>query len=210
MNPTNSKGSVSQWLSDLQGEDVNKQRAQEQLWKRYFVRLSGLARNRMPTDTRRASDEEDVALSALDSFFRRADDGEFPQLTDRTGLWPLLARITAFKAIQRVKSERTQKRGGNNVLYESEMPEECVCELPLLERIIGAEPTPEFAAQMDEQVDALLEKLEEETLVQVAQLKLEGFQNTEIAETLQVGLRTIERKLARIRTLWTAEATANE
>ena len=195
-------GSVSQWISELNGEDDSKGRAQQELWNRYFARLAGLARSRMPGNTRRAADEEDVALSALDSFFRRAGNGEFPHLTDRTGLWPLLARITAFKAIQRVEHERTAKRGGNKVLHESDLPRGSDQLLPRLEQIISSEPTPEFAARMDEQVEQLMGRLDEEALVTIAQLKLEGYQNTEIAEKLEVGLRTVERKLARIRTLW--------
>ena len=75
--------------------------------------------------------------------------------------------------------------------------------LPSLEQVIGSEPTPEFAAQMDEQVAQLMKKLDEESLAKIAQLKLEGYENTEIAQQLEVGLRTVERKLARIRTLWT-------
>ena len=198
-------GSVSQWISELNGEDDSKSRAQQELWNRYFSRLAGLARSRMPRNARRASDEEDVALSALDSFFRRAGEGEFPHLTDRTALWPLLARITAFKAIQRVEHERTAKRGGNKVVHESDFPRRRDELLPSLDHIISSEPTPEFAAQMDEQVAQLLRKLDEDVLVNVAQLKLEGYENTEIAQQLEVGLRTVERKLARIRTLWTEQ-----
>jgi DNA-directed RNA polymerase specialized sigma24 family protein len=194
-------GSITRWLSDLNGNDESKGRAQQELWDRYFARLSGLARKRMPPNTRRAADEEDIALSALNSFFRRAGAGQFPNLTDRTGLWPLLARITAFKAMQRIEHERAAKRGGDKVVRECDL-ESSGTELPTLEDIISSEPTPEFASLMDEQVQLLLRKLDEQVLREIAQLKLEGYQNGEIAELLGIGKRTVERKLARIRSLW--------
>ena len=198
-------GSVSQWISELAGSNDSKCLAQQELWNRYFARLAGLARSRMPLDSRRAADEEDVALSALDSFFRRADGGEFPHLADRTGLWPLLARITVFKAIQRVEHERALKRGRARTIRESELQTNTIAEPPTLEDIVGTDPTPELAVQLEEQFHRLMGGIKEEPLRRIAQLKLEGYQNTEIAKELKVGLRTIERKLARIRTMWTEE-----
>ena len=46
---------------------------------------------------RRAADEEDVALSAFDSFCRGAEQGRFPQLDGRDDLWHLLVVITVRK-----------------------------------------------------------------------------------------------------------------
>jgi hypothetical protein len=45
--------------------------AAQEIWDRYFGRLVALARARLRTAARRVADEEDVALSALDSFCRR-------------------------------------------------------------------------------------------------------------------------------------------
>ena len=192
-------GSVSRWIGELCGDPTEKGVAQQQLWDRYFSRLSSLARSRMPADARVACDEEDVALSALSSFFRRADNGEFPLLTDRTGLWPLLARITVFKAIKRVEHERTQKRGG-----DPNDPQEALSsrDLPSLDAIVDSEPTPELVAEMLEQVELFLGLLPDPALREIAELKLTGHRNTEIAELKNIGLRSVERKLARIRTLW--------
>ena len=104
-------GSVTHWIKELNAGD--KQQAQHEIYNRFFARLAALARNRMPIDARREADEQDVALSALDSFFQRVDRGEFSELSDRTGLWPLLARITAFKASRQITRERAAKRGGH-------------------------------------------------------------------------------------------------
>src|SRR5437764_8765701 len=110
-------GSVSQWLSRLQGGDRD---AAEQLWARYFHRLVHLARGKLLAFPRAAADEEDVALSAFDSFCRRAEQGQFPRLADRADLWELLALITARKAQDLVQHETRGKRDWRRVQPETE------------------------------------------------------------------------------------------
>src|SRR5688572_16455948 len=104
-----SSSSVTRWLGRLRAGDRD---AAQELWQRYFAQLVRLARGRLQGARRRAADEEDVALSALDSFCRGAAQGRFPDLHDRQGLWPLLVAITARKAGKLVRHERRQKRGG--------------------------------------------------------------------------------------------------
>src|SRR5262249_44003183 len=78
----------------------------------YFRRLVGLARKKLRAAPRRAADEEDVALSAFDSFCRGAEQDRFPQLHDRLDLWQLLVLLTARKAVDLAQPERRQNRGG--------------------------------------------------------------------------------------------------
>src|SRR5262245_37262987 len=104
-----SDGSVTRWLGQLQGGDPA---AAQQLWERYFRRLVGLARQRLRGAPRRVADEEDVALSAFDSFCRNAEAGRFPHLLDRDGLWQLLVVITVRKATHLVRDQCRQKRCG--------------------------------------------------------------------------------------------------
>ena len=66
-------GSVTLWIAGVRGGDPA---AAERLWERFFPRLVGLARARLRGTARLAADEEDVALSALDSFCRRAGAGQ--------------------------------------------------------------------------------------------------------------------------------------
>ena len=75
-----SEGSVSRWLTGVQEGDSA---AVQKLWGRYFPRLVSLARLKIRGSPRRAADEEDVALSAFDSFCRNAEQGRFPDLVDR-------------------------------------------------------------------------------------------------------------------------------
>src|SRR6516165_6549331 len=97
-----SPGSVTGLIHQLPAGD---QAAIQKLWERYFPRLVGLVRKRLMGAPRAADDEEDVALSAFNSFFRRAQEGRFPKLTDRDDLWELLMLIATRKASNLAKHE---------------------------------------------------------------------------------------------------------
>jgi DNA-directed RNA polymerase specialized sigma24 family protein len=198
-----SSGSVTHWIELLKAGDAG---AAQKLWETYFTRLVGLARKKLQGIPRRAADEEDVALSAFDSFCRAAAHGQCPQLADRDDLWQQLVLITARKAIDLVHHERRQKRGGGAVRGDSALlrPEDSSGDAGM-EQVVGHEPTPEFAAQVAEECQRLLGRLEKEELRSVALWKLEGFTNEEIAAKLGCVSRTIERKLHLIRRLWDQE-----
>src|SRR5262245_48483230 len=134
-----SDGSVSRWLDLLQAGDSA---AAQQLWQRYFHRLVGLARKRLADTPRRAADEEDVALSAFDSFCRNAERGRFPDLTDRDGLWRLLVVITARKASHLRRDLGCPRRGGG-VLVEAGQDSKGEGRLG---EILSHEPDPAFPA----------------------------------------------------------------
>jgi serine/threonine protein kinase len=119
------------------------------------------------------ADEEDVALSAFDSFCRGAAEGRFPQLVDRNDLGQLLVLITARKAIHLLQHERRQKRGGGKVQGETELADPD--DEPLLAQVISQEPTPEFAAQVAEECRRLLDQLGEGELRSIALWKMEGY-----------------------------------
>jgi DNA-directed RNA polymerase specialized sigma24 family protein len=199
-----SGGSVSHWIHLLKGGDPA---AVQRLWEAYFPRLVGLARKKLREAPRRAADEEDVALSAFDSFCEGVARQRFPQLTDRDDLWHVLVTLTARKALQLVRHEQRQKRGGGAVRGESALQEgsEDASGASGLEQIIGNEPTPEFAAQVAEECQRLLALLDDADLRKVAVWKMEAYSNKEIAAKLGCVPRTVERKLGLIRTLWSQE-----
>jgi DNA-directed RNA polymerase specialized sigma24 family protein len=199
------QGPVTDWINQLkQGDPVAAQR----LWECYFQRLVELARKKLRGSRRREADEEDVALSAFDSFCRGAGQGRFPQLADRHDLWHLLVVITARKARDQVDREHRLKRGGGAVRGESALVG--VSESPEapagLEQTVGNEPTPEFAAQMAEECRRLLDKLGDDELRSIAVWKMEGYTNEQIAERLDLALATVERRLGVIRKLWEGES----
>jgi len=198
-----SPGSVSRWIAALKHGDPA---AAQPLWKRYYRQLVALARKMLRASGRRAVDEEDVVQNVFHSFFRAVAQGRFPQLDDRDGLRRLLVVITANKALRQLKHEHRLKRGGGSAARPAEIypggPNE---EEPLVQ-VVGAEPTPEFAAQLDEEYQRLLELLGDRTLRSVAIWKMEGYGNGEIADKLACSRRTVARKLEAIRILWSTES----
>ena len=58
-----SRGSVTHWMDELK---LGHEAAAQQLWNRYFFQLVTLARHRFQ-GLGRDADEEDIALSALES-----------------------------------------------------------------------------------------------------------------------------------------------
>ncbi len=65
------------------------------------------------------ADEEDVAACALESFFLRAQRGQFPELHDRNDLWQVLVTITERKALNQSRDQTRHKRGGGRVRGDS-------------------------------------------------------------------------------------------
>src|SRR5579871_5708132 len=191
-----SEGSVTCWLGPLQAGDPA---AVEQLWQRYFHRLVGLARQKLRNAPRRVADEEDVALSAFDSFCRNAERGRFPELLDRDSLWRLLVVLTARKAAHQIRDEQRLKRGGGAVIHGQTTAEGE--ETSFLEQVLSPEPTPAFAAEVAEQFQHLLRLLNDPELETVARARLEGYSVEEIAGQLGYAPRSIKRKLQLIRGL---------
>jgi DNA-directed RNA polymerase specialized sigma24 family protein len=194
-----SPGSVTFWLARLQHGD---RQAVTPLWERFFDRLVGYARGRMGRTPRAAADEEDAATNALYSFFRRAEQGQFPELAGRDDLWRLLVTITARKVANQIEHECCERR---DVRRRQEPEPDADAESPL-ERVLSREPDPAFLAGMADQCRHLLDALGDEQLRDLALLKLEGHTNQAIADRLDVALSTVERRLALIRERWAAEA----
>ena len=197
------ENSVTQWIGDLR--TGSRDEASRLLWERYFTRLARLAQVRLRNVARGPADGEDVALSVFDSVFQGVAAGHFPELGNRDDLWRLLVTITARKAHNQRRDEGRQKRGGGRVVGEAALAGADPDGDDFLARVVGHEPTPEFAAMVTDEYRRLFGSLADESLRVVALLKLEGHSNEEIAKSLDCGLRTVERKLEVIRKRWLAE-----
>jgi DNA-directed RNA polymerase specialized sigma24 family protein len=195
--------SVSHWLIRLKAGD---RAAAQPLWEAYCQQLIDRARRKLAGLPRRAADEEDVALSAFDSFCRAAERGRFPQLNDRHDLWQLLVVITERKAIDLIHRERRARRGSGKVLNEGAVPAAgSSAEEAAFAQVGGREPTPAFAAQVAEECQRLLDCLDDPDLKAVALWKMEGYTINEIAAKLGCVSRTADRKLRLIRSTWEKE-----
>ena len=183
-------GSITRWINDLRrGDDA----AAGELWAAYFARMVAVAGRKLSV-AGRGADDEDAALSAFKSFCLGAKAGRFPQLTDRGNLWPLLLALTAHKCVDQIRHATRQKRGGpaGNVAAD-------------LDLVTSREPTPELLTEVNEQLVALLDRLDragDPALRRIAMWKLEGESTDDIAERLGCSRRTVERKLAVVELVW--------
>jgi DNA-directed RNA polymerase specialized sigma24 family protein len=198
-----SEGSITHWLRLAQhGEE----RAVRPLWERYFHLLVARARAALRRLSRSTADDEDVALGAFESFCRGAKEGRFPNINDRNDLWRVLVVLTAWKAARLVRGELRHKRGGGRVETEADLPQTGTAEgQAVLERIVGMEPTPAFAAQVAEESERLLDKLGSDELRSIAVSHMEGYTVGEVAGKFGRSPRTIARKLQLIRGIWHEE-----
>ncbi len=196
--------SVTVWLGQLR---VGDSAAAQQLWQRYVERLIRLAHRKLGDLPRRVADEEDVALAAFHDFLRGVEDGRFTRLDDRDDLWQVLVMLTERKAIGLRRHVQAEKRGDGQVIGESKLDLRCSLSTAGagIGQLAGCDPTPVFALQVQEEFSRLYGLLTDDTLRQVAQGKLEGYTNQELAERLGIALRAVERKLQLIRRLWSEE-----
>ena len=188
-----SSDSFTTWLDKLRSE---KDDATQRLWEQYFHKLTTVARAKLPAMRKRVFDEEDVALSALQSFCNGIRAGRFSRLDDEGNLWALLVLITQRKAAHRIRNETAKKRGGGNLQGESALGRDGIHGFEF------GEPSAEFAAQMVEELDHLRATLKDEGLEQIALYRLQGLTNAEIAQEMNCVERTIDRRLALIRRIW--------
>ncbi|MFC1758155.1 ECF-type sigma factor [Planctomycetota bacterium] len=187
-----SDGSVTHWIREIQ---IGNHNVAQDLWERYFAKLVQLARVELYGAKRQAADEEDVALSVFDSFCRAAEQGRFPDLADRDGLWRLLVRMTARKSVDLRRHETRLRRGGP---AKAELADEATGE-EALALAIGDTPSPEFAAMMAEEFRGLLDILRDDELREFALGKMEGYTNDELASRFDCSIRTVERRLNLVR-----------
>lgn len=190
--------SVTAWIEQLKAKTGDPDPV-EKLWARYFPRLAGLARRHLAGMRSRMADGEDVALVALEEFFRDAETGRFAALHDRDDLRRLLFAITIHKAQNLRRAEERAKRGGPLTGHA----------LPAdgdgaggFEDVIAEQPSPDEAAVMAELWQLLLSRLQPADL-QIVRMKLrEELTAEQIAARLDLSPRTIRRKLEKIQALW--------
>lgn len=199
------EGSVTDLIRQL---ELGDEEAARLLWQRYFHRLVDFARRRLGTTHCGVADEEDVALSVFRCLWGHATRGKLSELEGRQELWRLLVVMTTNKAIDQQRRSAKLKRGGGKLLHnamQGDEGEEAVDFGVELAQVMDDQPTPEVQAMIAEGHRRLMALLGDERLRQIAQWKLEGYTNEEIASRLGLATRSIERKLRQIRHVWAQE-----
>lgn len=188
-----SVGSITRLIPGVRTGD---ELAVAELWRRYVFRVKGVAGPLMRNASPGAGDVDDVTQSAFNAFFAAAADGRAEELGGRDDLWRLLATISRRKAIDRVRSEGRQKRGGNTKADES------------VSRAAGTGPSPSAEVALQELLESLMKRLDaysDPRLKTIALLRLEGASTEEIADHLGCTSRTVQRKLLILERLWTEQ-----
>jgi DNA-directed RNA polymerase specialized sigma24 family protein len=196
-------GSVTRLIIDLRSDEpAVREVAARLVWARYFRELLALAKSHLSARIRSREDEEDVLQSMYKSFCIRQRRGDF-DLANRDELWNLLVRITLRKARNTANRHLQGKRDVRREDAEA-AADRSGGDLPgtILDQIDSDGPTPAEAALLNEALERRFQMLKDPDLRQIALWKLEGYTNPEIATKLDCTVRTVERKLERIRTYW--------
>jgi DNA-directed RNA polymerase specialized sigma24 family protein len=200
-------GSVTNLIGVLKspgGGPASIDDAASELWARVSARLEALARKKMRSRPGMA-DEEDLALSAFHHFCREARAGKCEWVDDRNALWRLFVRITARKVSRFYRYMQQQRRDYRRMTNETDLPtadgDSQYAGSPLA-NIGGDALGPLEVAIVDDLLSKLLAALDDDMLLAVAQKKLEGYTNREIASALGVSGKSIERKMKIISNTW--------
>ncbi|MDR2115129.1 MAG: hypothetical protein LBP87_01985 [Planctomycetaceae bacterium] len=200
----------------LDGIQNQNKESFEQFWNLHFDRLTALARRKMAQVNKRVSDEEDIAISAIHSFYTGLAGQRFHSIQGNNELWKILATIVCRKISKQQRDQFTQKRGGGLVRGESifvagpAAVTENENKQSGLGNVAGTTSPPYFEIEFLDTCEKLYNILDDETMRHIARLIMEGFTIDEIAEELGCVRRTVERKLKKIRDKWQQQETENE
>lgn len=198
--------SVSLWLQDLrQGEDS----AVGKVWGRYFQKLVRLAQGHLRNAEKRVEDEEDVALSVLQSLCAGAAADRFQHIDNREELWVLLATMTHRKCVNRIRRNVAQKRGGGKVVGDGDLASGSDSSQFGLDDFESSDPTAETLAILKEDYERLMQTLRNDEMRNIATLKMNGYSTVEIAQQTEMSERSVRRKLNLIRDTWVDEVDAD-
>ncbi len=173
-------------------EEDDDTNAMEGLWAEYFEQLTKFARRRLSGSA--AVDEEDVALSAMHSFYRATQEKRSQWVQDRHDLWKLLVTIASRKIQRNHQRANAIKRGGRNGAGSTQ-PTQSV--IPVEELA-----DPSFLDELTRQFDELISVLPGEKMQQIGTDMLQGCKLQEIADRRGISRATVVRKLKRIRNIW--------
>lgn len=192
-------GSVTQYVRDLRSPDKDaRERAAQQIVERYFRTLVQFALRKLNRRILSLVDGEDVAQSALGSFFRCERNDQFV-LETRGNLERLLIAFTLKKALKVARFHTRPKRDATRT--EHAIPTLAGGDSPypdwLFEHMDMSGPTPDEGAELADMINTLPGQLQE-----VVELLLMGYQDKEVAEQLRVTPETIRLRKRKIEHQW--------
>jgi RNA polymerase sigma factor (sigma-70 family) len=200
---SNENHEISHAFEQLKQESNDQ--AAEVLWEEFHDPLLRVAKNQLRQDNKRVVDEEDVVQSVMRQFFEGAKEGRFSEHEDRQDLWRLLVSMMRQKVIDKRRHALRSKRGGGAVRGESVFVNQGE-EHGGLDEAAKVDLLPDLIAVFREEKERLFERLPDSETRRIAKRRLQGYSNAEIAEQLGISLRTVERRISTIRSLWSSTA----
>jgi len=192
--------SISEWLLQFK---LGDHEAAQRLWDRIFDRLVKHAEGRVARLPSRSSVEgEEVAVSVFESLWRGAQAGRFQKVANRDQLWWLILALTRRKVASHFRKEMTVKRGGR--VSRKSLQDKDNDGL-MLDEIATQDLSPEYSVMAEEEYSRLLALLRDDSLREVAVLRMEGFTIEEIGLRLEIDASAVSRKLTLIRATWARE-----
>jgi RNA polymerase sigma factor (sigma-70 family) len=185
---------LREWEQLIAGLRDGDEQIVSQFYNDYSRMLHRVAERHLAAGLRKRFDAEEAVHSALRTFFRRTQIGEF-ELIDSQRLWGLLCAITLSKVRNKTRHHLRQKRGLDREQSldtsgrDSDAPPMQIADWKL---------DPAVAVEFADTFHQLISSLDEQEQ-EIIDLKLQDFTNEEVAQQLDCCEKTVRRTLARIR-----------
>lgn len=172
------------------------------IWNENFSRLVEFARTRMQGVRRGSFDEEDIALSAINSLYQGMRSGKLAPNSEGDEIWKLLVTI----AMRKITAQRRRLMAAKRLNERTESalgPLHSEGDEPLgIEQVLDHRTWPESSEALAAVCSELFELLGDDLLRQTALCKLEGYSLKQIAERMGSSLAITKQRIQRIRRIW--------
>jgi RNA polymerase sigma factor (sigma-70 family) len=205
MTTVNRNDPDSKWLHDLPAGDSM---AQHQVVRTFAKRLETIANRYLAGLPKGDADGEDVANKVFHSLFNRVVDGRIVPPESREELGKLLVGMAKNKSAELARRKLAAKRGGGKVRGESGFGQ--AESLQGIHDVADTQANPQKAFLDAQTLHDLLRSLQDEQLRQIVLLRMAGYGNEEISQTLGCSKRTVERRVTELRSHFAARDASSD
>jgi len=189
-----------------------------ELWRFYYPRLKSTVSRRIQSMPRLTGDASDLTSTVLHDFLSDMIRAPGIDLSDVNRVWSLM-KLVSVRYINDVAKQRyADKRGGLVETYsldalvrrngspQNDDPTDMTL-APIVQDKKALDPCD--SVLFDELVERLLARLPDDTARRIVLMRLQNQSTGEIADLMQVSIRTVQRHLKEIERLWLADQSQN-